>query len=399
MSPARAITLAVLCLAACPASAAAQAQEPSTRAGQIEQAQAAKVTHPYEPGQVEKVLDFVESTLVPGSGPHPFFESAYSGGGFTLGAGYNQFVSPYNSVDVRGSYTFKNYKRIEAEFTAPGLFDGRGTFSALAGWREATQVGFYGIGTNTSKGDRVNYGFTRPYASAQMVLRPTGGGLVLSGGAEVSQWDTGPGDGSVPSIETVYTPQSLPGLGAEPVYYHTQATVGFDSRPAVDYARHGGYYRVTFHDYADPDDVFGLNQITYEAMQHIPILRETWVVSMRARVETATNKEGQELPYFMLPSLGGGSSLRGFSSWRFRDRNSLLLQLDWRTMVNRYIDIALLYDAGKVTGRSGDLSLNGLKSDFGVGFRLHGPTTTPLRIDIMKANEGFHIVFASGAAF
>ena len=101
----------------------------------------------------------------------------------------------------------------------------------------------------------------------------------------------------------------------------------------------------------------------------------------------------------MLPSIGGGSSLRGFSSWRFRDRNSLLLQLDWRAMVNRYIDIALLYDAGKVTERSGDLSLNGLKSDFGVGFRLHGPTTTPLRIDVMKANEGFHIVFSSGAAF
>ena len=400
MSPARTITLAVLSLAAWPASAAAQAPEPSTRTAEVEQVQAGKVTHPYEPGRVEKLLDLIESTFIPGSGPHPFFQSAYSGGGFTLGAGYNQFVSPYNTLDARGSYTFKGYKRLEAEFTAPGLFNGRGTFSALGGWREATQVGFYGLGTaNTSKDERVNYSFTQPYASGELTVRPTGGWWVLAGGAEVSQWQTGPGEGSAPSIETVYNPQSLPGLGAEPVYYHTHATIGLDSRLAPDYARRGGFYGVTFHDYSDPDDVFGFTKTTYEAIQHIPILRETWVVSLHARVETSTSKDGQETPYFMLPSIGGGSSLRGFSSWRFRDRNSLLLQVDWRAMVNRYIDIALLYDAGKVTERSGDLSLDGLRSDFGVGVRFHGPTTTPVRIDVMRGNEGFHVVFSASAAF
>ena len=50
----------------------------------------------------------------------------------------------------------------------------------------------------------------------------------------------------------------------------------------------------------------------------------------------------------MLPALGGGSSLRGYSSWRFRDQNALLLQAEWRIMVNRYLDLAFFYDAGKV---------------------------------------------------
>ena len=77
---------------------------------------------------------------------HPFFESAYSGGGFTLGAGYAHHVSPYNLLDVRGSYTLSGYKRAEAEFIAPRLFHRRGALSLLGGWREATQVGFYGIG-------------------------------------------------------------------------------------------------------------------------------------------------------------------------------------------------------------------------------------------------------------
>ena len=61
--------------------------------------------------------------------------------GFTLGVGYAHHVSPYNMLDVRGSYTILGYKRVEAEFTAPRLFHRRGALSLLGGWREATQVG------------------------------------------------------------------------------------------------------------------------------------------------------------------------------------------------------------------------------------------------------------------
>ena len=105
------------------------------------------------------------------------------------------------------------------------------------------------------------------------------------------------------------------------------------------------------------------------------------------------------MPFFMLPALGGGSTLRGFSSWRFRDRHSLLLQAEWRVLVNRFLDMARLLDAGKVTARAGDLDLDGLKKDYGLGFRLHGPVATPLRIELAKSNEGLALVFSAKAAF
>ena len=41
-------------------------------------------------------------------------------------------------------------------------------------------------------------------------------------------------------------------------------------------------------------------------------------------------------------------------------------------MVNRFIDTAVFYDAGKVTARTRDLDLDGLKTDGGFGFRFHG---------------------------
>ncbi len=101
----------------------------------------------------------------------------------------------------------------------------------------------------------------------------------------------------------------------------------------------------------------------------------------------------------MLPSVGGGSSLRGFTSWRFRDQNSLLLQAEWRIMVNRFLDTAFFYDAGKVTARASDLDFNGLKSDYGFGVRFHGPFATPLRVELAKSNEGLGLVFSSSASF
>ena len=101
----------------------------------------------------------------------------------------------------------------------------------------------------------------------------------------------------------------------------------------------------------------------------------------------------------MLPSLGGGDNLRGFSSWRFRDRNSLLLQGEWRIMVNRFVDTAFFYDAGKVAPRTADLDLNGLRHDYGFGVRFHTPFSTLFRIDLAHSGEGVNLVFSSSAAF
>jgi hypothetical protein len=376
---------------------------PPSQGAAIEEAQAKKATalHPFEPGKVEQVLDRVENMLVSGSRRvHPFFDSAYAGGGFTLGAGYAAYVSPYNVVDVRGSFTFKGYKRIEAAFLAPRIFDRRGVLTLLGGWREATQVGFYGIGqAQTSNDDRANYSFQQPYASAALDLRPARNLFVVLAGVETSQWKQGAGGGSAPSVDEVYTPVTLPGLGTDPIYLHTNAGVGLDWRPAAGYARHGGAYVIAFHDFHDSDGQWGFRRTDYEATQHIPVLRETWVISLHGRAQLANAAGNQTIPFYMLPALGGGSSLRGFSSWRFRDLNSLLLQAEWRVIANRYLDMGLFTDAGRVSARRSDLASGPFKSDYGLGFRFHGPAATPLRIELAKSNEGLSLVFSSKAAF
>ena len=374
-----------------------------TRAGSIVAQEQEKATQlrPYEPNKAEQWVKKLEEQFLGGALHwHPYFISAYAGGGFTLGAGYATYVSSYNTIDVRGSWTPAGYLRAETEFLAPRLFDRRGRLSVVGGWRKATQVGFYGFGTSqTSADDRVNYGFNQPYGAATFTLRPTRRVLVLVGTADYSQWDQRPGEGTQPSVDEVYTPDELPGLGQKVTYLHLAGTAGIDWRTSEDYSRKGGFYGVTFHNNDDQDDHYSFKQVDYEVIQHIPVLRDAWVISLHGRVQTTSTKDGRQIPFFMMPALGGGSSLRGFSSWRFRDFNSLLLQAEWRVLVNSFLDMALFYDAGKVEALASDLDLDGLKSDYGIGFRLHGPAVTPLRIELAKSNEGFVIVFAAHAAF
>ena len=395
--------LALVTLLAAGAAPAA-AQEPAdTRAGTIEaqEQEKAKNLQPYQPNKAELYVKKIEEQFLTGSLHwHPFFTSAYSGGGFTLGAGYLTYLGSYNTLDMRGSWTPSGYLRTEAEFVAPRLFNRTSRLSMIGGWRKATQVGFYGFGTgNTSSEDRANYSFNQPYASATLDVRPTRGIVVLTGGAEYSKWDQGSGEGTYPSVEEVYTPDELPGLGQQVTYLHLRGTAAIDYRTSEGYSRRGGYYAVTFNNFNHADDIYSFKRVDYEAIQNIPLGRDAWVLSLHGRVQTASTKDGDQVPFFMMPSLGGGSSLRGYASWRFRDMNSLLLQAEWRVLVNSFLDLAVFYDAGKVEARAQDLDLNGLKSNVGIGFRMHGPAATPVRIELAKGNEGLALIFAASASF
>jgi outer membrane translocation and assembly module TamA len=101
-----------------------------------------------------------------------------------------------------------------------------------------------------------------------------------------------------------------------------------------------------------------------------------------------------------MPSVGSGSTLRAYPSGRYRDRHSLLMSGEVRWIPNRAaLDMAVFYDLGKVASHWSGLSLNGLKSDVGIGVRFHGPVSTPLRIELAAGREGLNLVFSGSAAF
>ncbi len=372
-----------------------------SRAAEItaEQARKAAELKRYEPSGAEKWAIRLRREFIDlPSGLYPYFGSVYSGGGFTLGAGFREYYGDRTHWDIKGLYSLKNYKFIELSTDSWRHAHGKVDLHGRVGWRDATQVSFYGLGMGTVPDDRTTFRLKQGYVGGNVDLRPAKY-AVFAAGAAYEDYKLGSGSGTPPSIEEEFTPATAPGLGANPKYFHTTASAGLDSRPAADYARHGGLYQLRYNNYADRDDTYSFDRMDGEIVQHIPLLRETWVISLHGLVQT-TLDDHDTVPYFLLPSMGSGSTLRAYPSWRFRDRHSMLMSGEFRWIPNRLaLDMALFYDTGKVAPRWDDLSFKGLKSDVGIGIRFHGPTATPLRIELAKGSEGWNLVFGGSAAF
>jgi hypothetical protein len=378
--------------------ASAFAQDSRSAEIAAEQAQKALDLKPYEPSAAERWTTALRGEfLAEPSGLYPYFASVYSGGGFTLGAGYRQFYGDRTHWDVRGLYSAKSYKLIELTTDSWGHAQGRFDLHGRVGWRDATQVAYYGLGID-SPDLRSNFRMKQLYVGADLQVRP-GAFTVFGGGMDYEDYTLEEGTGNSPSIEEAFTPDTAPGLGVSPTYFHSKASAGIDWRPAAGYARRGGLYQITYHNYSDQDNDYSFDRIDGEAVQHIPVLRENWVISLHGLVQT-TLDDDDAVPYFLLPSLGSGSTLRAYPSWRYRDRHSLLMSGEFRWIPSRLgLDMALFYDMGKVTPRWDDLSLKHLKSNVGIGIRFHTPLATPLRIELAHGREGLHLVFAGSAAF
>ncbi len=381
---------------AMPAASAAQ----DTRAGVIAAEQADKSTRlaPRVPSVAERVFETARQTLLDEpSGFYPYFGSVYSGGGFTLGAGYCQFTGDRTRWTVAGLYSAKGYKLFEGAAISPGHFAGRLDLRSRIGWRDATQVPYHGLGLDSPQDADSAFRLRQTYVGGDVVARANV--AFVRGSTTYEHFAIGSPAGYKPSVEAIHDATTAPGVGENPSYLHTEVSAGVDWRPAADYARSGGLYAVTLHRYLGIEGVEGFSRIDTEIVQHIPILRENWVISLRGLLQ-ATPGDTDVVPYFLLPSLGSGSTLRGYSSWRFRDRNAVLTSAEFRWIPSRLaLDLAFFYDAGRVAPRLSGLTLDSLVYDYGIGVRFHGPISTPLRIEIARGQEGTRLVFAASSAF
>jgi Omp85 superfamily domain len=371
----------------------------STRAEQIAKEQAAKalVAKPYQPSGIEKVFDRVQDRLAHPPRFYPWFGSIYPGGLIALGAGYREAYGDTGLFDVHGGWSLRNFTGVDANLHLPELAGRRVKFDVHGQYINAPKVRFYGVGQDSS--DQVTYFLYRPTSvGGTFTFMPTAP-LSVGAGLDFIDAHTGAGKRGV-SIEQQFTPQTAPGLGMSPTYLRTRAFAGFDSRESPGYTRRGALYRVEWSDYRQQNDgPFSFRRLDAEARQFVPLLRENWVLAFRGLVSTTYTSPGEEVPFFLMPELGGGSDLRGYPSWRFRDRHRILLTGEYRWMAGQFVDMALFVDAGKVTSRRSDLDLTHLVPTYGIGIRFHGPSATVLRAEVAKTREGFGLVFTAGQIF
>lgn len=400
------VSLAAIIAGPAGASAQTTREAPQTRAEALKQAreEKRKSLAPYRQNGLERGLNTVETRVIATlgrDGVHAKYGSLATGSGFAYGVGYRnrRLLDREGALNIWAAGSLKRYWAVQGRFDLPSLADGRLTFGTYARHHSYPQEDFFGIGPDARRDDHTTFGISNTMVGGRAGMKPIRS-LTIGGGVEHFQHDLGPGkNNKVPSIEALFTDQTAAGLEGTHTFVRPNLFIDFDYRQPRN-ARKGGWYRLEASRFADSADAFTFNRVDLDLRQYGSVLAERRVLAVRLFASTSDAAPGARVPFYLMPSLGGHDSLRGFRDYRFRGPHAILTQTEYRFEIWSGLDAALFYDAGKVTLWRSDLDFKNLERAYGFGFRFNTDNGTILRIDAgFGSDDGKHLYIVFGDVF
>ena len=250
-----------------------------------------------------------------------------------------------NRVDVNAvaAYSTAEYVRFGGDLTLRNLGGAPVSVAVRGQFFEYPEEDFFGLGLDSQEGNRTSYLLRSVEAGADLIWAPVDR-LRLGGGASYLIPTIGSGrDSRFQSSDALFDPAEIPGFQAQPDFLRLDGLVAYESRDNPQYPRAGGYYGVRISDFRDQDsDLFDFRRLEVDLQQYLPWFQRYRVLALRANAVITDADAGQAVPFYYMPTLGGGERLRGFRERRFRDRNSLLLSAEYRWEAWWALDMACL---------------------------------------------------------
>ena len=186
----------------------------------------------------------------------------------------------------------------------------------------------------------------------------------------------------------------FPGLAG----YHTPAR--FQSTGAyLDLDGIRGEYQLggAAHTGASYQDGMGSSRLSYFTYEmqlegRLPVFSPGSALIGQANFQLNRTRGGSDdIPFYLLPHIGGSSTLRGFALDRFYGRNVALLSLEYRYGIHPEIQAIPFFDEGQIFDRTADLSWLNWHRNYGFGLRFHRGSATVLRVEYGRSSEGFQV--------
>ena len=316
-----------------------------------------------------------------------------TGGGFALGPEYLlQNEDGRFQFRAAAQTSTKLFQRYEAEFDTTPFESDRIFLKFHAVHHNYPELQYYGPGPDSSKTGRSNYRLQDTAVDGDVGVRLTRH-LSLVGGTGYVLNDIGPGGSSkLISTEQQFGPIQAPGIDRQADFLRYGGYLQFDYRDRPGGPRRGGNYTLQFNRFADRTlRRHDFNRLDLELQQYIPLFNQRRVIALRARTTLTGTQQGQSVPFYMQPILGGSESLRGYRAYRFRDNNLLLINVEYRYEIFSGLDMAIFADAGKVAPRRGLINFRNLESTVGFGLRFNVRNNVFMRVDTGFSQEGFQV--------
>lgn len=320
------------------------------------------------------------------------FEAA---GAYSL-AGYQAYGMKFGIFDEPAPYDFLG----DGFLGAPFDFDQRsqkaprGFLYADAWYRNFPREVFYGLGPSSLEEERTDYrheestiDLVAGYQFARWIGLQARAGLMA----------TNVGDGSLtlrPDVDDLFDDVSVPGVDHQPDFFRMDAGLylSWQADPNDPSASLGLRF-ARFDEKAGTR--FQFNRMSLDARGYLPLGSRQRVLAVRYYLSHDAPDAGSEVPFYLMKTLGGQDTLRGYRNYRFRDRNVLYLSTEYRWEATTGIELALFYDTGKVFPGSLDFSFSGLRHTFGAGIRGKSFRRVVFRADVGRSGDGNTLVFVS----
>ena len=350
-------------------------------------------------------FDKYGETATPSNGFYMELSNMITGSGFvSIGPGFRRQLFNKNAfVDVSAAISWRMYNMVQGRFELPDLAGKHLSLGTQVMWQDQTQINYFGVGPDSSEANQSQYRMQSVNAVAYASVKPV---TSLTIGAEygfLRRPDIlSPGGTFKPVFPTTGDQFPIdPGVAAgfQPNFLHGELSIASDTRDHRSRPTTGGVYRAALTTFADrTDGTFTFRQYEAEGAQFVPVMKDRdWVLAFHGWGVVSDVPQGHDVPFYLLPSLGGNNTLRAYHDYRFHDRNLVVVSAESRWALFTHLDGAIFVDAGNVAARAQDLNLR--KTSYGAGIRLHTDKATFARADVAYGAEGWHFIFRTSDPF
>ena len=353
-----------------------------------------------EPHFIERAIDFATRTIGDGgaekSGLYPEMKNMITGAGWiSLGPGYRQWINGDRLfVDVSAALSWRSYKIARGRIELTNLAKSRVALGSEVKWQDFTQNAYFGKGADSLQADRSEYrlkslnavGYTNVRPTQWLTLGGRGGWLRSPSLLDPS----GAFRRDVPSTLLAFPDEPALAYADQPDYTHGELSITADTRDHRGHARRGGVYRGAWTRFWDRGDgTLSFQRFEAEAAHFHTMPRARMTIAARGWLVASDTAEGHVVPFYLMPAVGGNTTLRGFSNFRFHDRHISTANVELRIALLDHLDAVVFADAGNVAARMRDLDF--AKRSYGGGLRLHSTTATFARLDVAHGLEGWRV--------
>ena len=369
-----------------------------TRAAELHAEREAKAREltPPKRSRVERLLFKIEDDLVverwlnPPRGFYLRLGGIGEGSGFGVGPGYRYSTGAFD-LRVSAAGSMRGYAIGEASVLLPGGMKDGAFVELYARRRDFPQEDFFGLGPLSRIDERTNFALRDTFVRATAGARKGGLAAGVAGGYLDPSIGAGT-DRRMPSTEVVFSPLDVPGLGEQTAFTLIEPFVEWSNADPPLNPLSGATVRSSLSRYSDRDrGRYSFQRFDVDARAYVPLFQKTHTIALRTWISEAHPERGHHVPFYLQPTLGGAYSLRGFRTFRFRDRSVALVQAEYRWRINELVTGALFFDTGAVAPRLGDLGA--LERDYGFGLRAGGRNGVVFRADVaLGSGEGARIL-------